>query len=434
MAYIRITKDERKSIEQMLKNGCCINQIAKALGRCFSTIEREIKNNRTQTQARSAFNKRYPDNNCRHADKCQKHHLCSGCNGTINACRHCIRCNAVCETFEPAFCSRRDQTPGCCNGCKKRKGCHLVKYDYHWKEAHVYAEKKKRLSRSGIAANDAELAQINRIVSPLLKKGQSIHSIYQQHKGEIPISERSLYNYVAANFLDADVFDLLRKLGRKPSRRRPEKRTDRTCHLKRTYEDYQLFLQNNPGVPVVQMDCVEGCKSSSKVLLCLKWVQSGFYMAFLLESQTSGQVSQLFRSLQQAMGPEKFRQLFPVILTDRGSEFTDPKAIEFFNGEKVTHVFYCDPRSPQQKAHVENENAMMRRKFPKGTNFDPFEQDDVLEALSNINSYRRPSKGEKAPLELFLFTYGKEVLEYFPLTLLDPDEVNLRPCVKKKAK
>lgn len=88
---------------------------------------------------------------------------------------------------------------------------------------------------------------------------------------------------------------------------------------------FQIELENSAGIFFKIK--VEGCKESSKMLLCLKWVQSGFYMAFLFEQQTAGQISRVFRSLQKTMGPERFRQLFPVILTGRGPEFTNPKAI-----------------------------------------------------------------------------------------------------------
>ena len=151
MSYRRITKQERSSIEQMLRKGASIYHIATELMRSPSTITKEIKAHRTQTALRSAFNKKYPDNNCARVLLCDKNHLCKICNGTVEACRQCMRCNAVCEAFEPVFCPKRDSSPWCCNGCPKRRSCHLVKYDYRAKEAHLYAQKKLVESRSGLA-------------------------------------------------------------------------------------------------------------------------------------------------------------------------------------------------------------------------------------------------------------------------------------------
>ena len=46
--------------------------------------------------------------------------------------------------------------------------------------------------------------------------------------------------------------------------------------------------------------------------------------------------------------------MFQVILTDRGSEFTDPAAIEFdAEGNRRTYVFYCDPQRSDQKGSIE---------------------------------------------------------------------------------
>lgn len=425
MTYIRLTRKERKSIEQALKSGESMNRIAKSLGRASSTIAREIRRNRTQTQARSAFNKKYADNNCLHAATCFKHHLCDDCNGTIDACRQCMRCNAVCDDFKPVFCPRRDQRPGCCNGCPKRRQCHLVKYDYRWKAADDYAEKKLHESRAGLSLTDDELEQLNQIVTPRLKNGLSVHRVYVDNIDQMPVSEKTLYAYLEAGLFEADLFDLPRKLQRKPYRRRPELRVDKRCHVNRCYEDFLTYKAENPGIPVVQMDTVEGAKGSRKVLLTLKWVQSGFLMAFLLERQTSAEVTRVFKDLQEKLGARRFMQLFPVILTDRGSEFTNPRAIEFMGEQEVTRLFYCDPRQPQQKAEIENEHAILRRKFPKGRSLDPYRQEDVLEALSHTNSYKRASKQERAPLELFLFTYGERILEVFPLKRIPDEQVNL---------
>lgn len=52
-------------------------------------------------------------------------------------------------------------------------------------------------------------------------------------------------------------------------------------------------------------------------------------LAFLRDANTARSVSEIFEHLYEVLGHETFTTLFPVILTDRGSEFTDPLAIEF---------------------------------------------------------------------------------------------------------
>ena len=430
MPYNRITLQERKSIEQMLKIGTSIYQIAIALNRSPSTITREIKANRTQTSLRNWFNKRYPDNNCQNVATCNIAHLCKVCNGTIQACRQCHKCNAVCDAYEPVFCSQRDRSPWCCNGCLKRHRCHFVKYDYRAKEANLYAEKKLVESRSGLALTDEEIRYLDELITPLLKKAQSPHHIYVNHKDEIPCSEKSLYTYLHAGIFKADLFDLPRTIQRKSRRRRPERKVDKGCYIGRTYKDFEQWCEENPGVPIVEMDTVEGTISSQKVLLTFIWTQSGFLMAYLLQRQTAYEVKRVFRTLQNTLGKTRFMQLFPVLLTDRGSEFTDPEAIEK-QDKGWTKIFFCDAQKPQQKPHIENIHTLLRRKLPKGTCFDDLCQEDIADILSHINSYKRRSKQDKSPIELFRFTYGQTILDLFKIREIEPDLVELTVYKKK---
>ena len=51
--------------------------------------------------------------------------------------------------------------------------------------------------------------------------------------------------------------------------------------------------------------------------------------------------------LRDRLGVELFARLFPIILTDRGSEFSDPESIERGeDGQTTTRVYYCTPNSP----------------------------------------------------------------------------------------
>lgn len=430
MSYKRITKQERSSIEQMLRKGDSIYPIAKELMRSPSTITKEIKANRTQTSFRSAFNKKYPDNNCARVILCDKNHLCKICNGTVDACRQCMRCNAVCEAFEPVFCPKRDSSPWCCNGCPKRRRCHLVKYDYRAKEAHLYAQKKLVESRSGLALSDEDVLYLDRLITPLLKKGQSIHHIYVNHKDQMLCSEKTLYTYLHAGLFTATLFDLPRTVQRKPRRKKPQRKVDKACYIGRSYEDYKQWRLNNPGVPTIEMDTVEGSKTSRKVLLTFVWPQSSFLMAYLLERQTASEVKRVITHLQDTLGTEMFNHLFPALLTDRGNEFTDPLAIEG-EANRWTYVFFCDARRPEQKPHVENGHTLLRQKLPKGSSFDNLTQEDVKRILSHVNSVKRKGKNDKSSIEIFRFTYGQAILDLFGVQEIEPDAVDLTKYKKK---
>lgn len=68
---------------------------------------------------------------------------------------------------------------------------------------------------------------------------------------------------------------------------------------------------------------------------------------FLRERNTAASVTEIFRELRQRLGGTCFSLLFQVIVTDRGSEFTDSMKVEEDpeTGEIQCRIFYCDPMS-----------------------------------------------------------------------------------------
>ena len=85
--------------------------------------------------------------------------------------------------------------------------------------------------------------------------------------------------------------------------------------------------------------------------------------------------------------------------------FTTDNGIENKHHQRITSntgapVFFTDPYSSWQKGGVENANKMLRRYFPKGTNFATVTQKDVDEALTRINNKPRKILGYKSSLQV----------------------------------
>ena len=60
-----------------------------------------------------------------------------------------------------------------------------------------------------------------------------------------------------------------------------------------------------------------------------------------------------------------FGELFLVLLTDHGGEFSCVPAFENdASGTKETSVFFCDPNAPDQKPHVENNRTLLHAVLP----------------------------------------------------------------------
>jgi IS30 family transposase len=119
-------------------------------------------------------------------------------------------------------------------------------------------------------------------------------------------------------------------------------------------------------------------------------------------------------------------------LGDNGSEFSNPKAIELDGeGNKRTQLFYCDPYSSFQKPNVELNHEFIRKILPKGKSLDGFTQADINLMMSHINSYSRAKLGDKSPLEMFGFLYGKDTLDILGLWSIEPNDILLKPSLLK---
>lgn len=125
---------------------------------------------------------------------------------------------------------------------------------------------------------------------------------------------------------------------------------DYQCRKGRTYTDFTSFMEQNPKLPIVEMDTVKGARGSHKVLLTMIFRETNFMLVFLMPDGTQKSVNAIFDKLTLLLGLDTFRKLFPVILTDNGVEFKGAHNIEFTeNGARRTRLFYCDP---QASCHV----------------------------------------------------------------------------------
>ena len=200
----------------------------------------------------------------------------------------------------------------------------------------------------------------------------------------------------------------------------------------RTYEDYIDYISNNSETSIVQMDTVIGTKDSSKVLLTLHFVKFHFQLAYLLDKKDSISVTNALNTICNNIGVENFKLLFNVILTDNGTEFSNPSAIEINpeNDETRCHVFFCHPYSSFEKGNCEKNHEYIRYVLPKGTNFDTLTQDKVNLMMSHINSTLRPSV-KCSPYDYMALTYGKEILDLLKIKKIDSKEVKLKPNLLK---
>lgn len=428
--------DDRIHIQMDITQNIPFSQTAAKLSCHSTTIAREVKNNSVTVYG----NKSLGYNSCIHRNSCSKIKVCGdACSYSSNRkCHICGRCRDMCPDFKEEFCMVTAKAPYVCNGCEKFGTCTLVRRTYDAQKAQQLADERISASRSGILNNPDNLERMNKLISPLIGKGQSIHDICVNNMDQLMCSERTIYNYIDAGDFDVKNIDLLRKVTFRQKKKETRLKIDKNCRVGRGYNDFDEYCSKHPDAFLTQMDTVIGTVGG-KSLLTLLLVDSGILLAFLKDSNTSQFTIDTINMLNRKLGDKVFDKLFPVILTDNGSEFSNPKAIEYRPGKSSldlpecrTRIFYCDPNRPQQKGAIEVCHEFIRRFIPKGKGFDDLTQHDVDTMVNHINSYARPKFGDRSPYEMGKLIYGKDVLKLLEITSIPPNEVTLKARLFKK--
>ena len=428
--FKHLNLDERYVIQHGLDAGKPFKAIGREIRRDCRTISREVSAYATVTKTGGSGR---CFNNCLNRYNCSVTKLKTGCSRK-KRCSLCFECcRTVCSEYSTQTCHTLLNAPYCCNNCPRKQQCTLSKMIYRAVKADkIYRENRSDANR-GIYADPEEIERINRIISPLISKGQSLHHICVNHSDELMLSEKTLYSYAAMGFFDAKNIDMPRKV-RYKSRKRSHSvfKVDKKCRIGRTYEDMLRFIDENGDIGAVEMDSVIGRKGG-KVLLTFFFTSTHIMLAFIRDSNTALSVKNVFNELYHNLGRERFITLFPMLRTDNGSEFTDPLSIEFdMNMSRRTCVFYCDPYASWQKPGCELNHEFIRRILPKGTSFDNLLQEDVDLMINHINSYARKSLNDKPPYDLFVSLFGKECADKLGLVLIPPDDITLKPSLLKK--
>jgi len=356
----------------------------------------------------------------------------------LKMCKQCYRsdfhCTQECPDYEPKVCPALKKPPYVCNGCKKKQNCLMEKSLYFAKHADECYRDTLVSTREGINQTPADMAMLDDLISPLLKKGQSMAHIYANHGSRIPCCRRTLYNYIDKAIFSARNIDMRRrvryKIRKKPTR---VSLSAREFRIGRTYDDFKKLLKDSPDTPVVEMDTVEGGKGKgSKVFLTMLFRNCSLMLMFLMEDKTAESVAKVFDRMSSALGTDTFNDLFRVILTDNGTEFQRPERLETDpDGNVRTSIYYCNPHSSWQKGMLEKNHEYIRLVIPKGLSLDNLTQNDTNKLMNHINSEARDRLNGCTPFNLSCMLLNNDLHHALDLEAIEPDDVTLHPTLLK---
>ena len=405
-----LNKELRGIIEQKLDEGLNFSQIAHIIHKDRRTISREIlKYSFTKI---STNKKTFNQNRCIHRLECKK-----------------FGCSSKLPCYVEQVCLILNKPPYVCNSCKRKAFCQLNKKYYRAKIAQDEYEKTLSESRIGVNLSKDQVYEINTLLNSLIiNKHQSLNHVFINNQSTLNFSKKSLYNYINLGIFDVKNIDLQRKVKYKPRKRNERNRIklDISIRKGRTYQDFLNFISTHPDASIVEMDTVEGIKGG-KVLLTLLFRKTKLMLIFLLDRKTKECVSEKFYFIKDLLGIELYKSLFQVILTDNGSEFFNPLAIELDNSGEfvVSHLFYCDPGKSYQKGSIEKNHEFIRYILPKGSSFDNLTQDKCDLIMNNINNTKRESLNNNSPFDLSLLLFPNNFFDKFNLIKIEDNYVNL---------
>ena len=137
-----------------------------------------------------------------------------------------------------------------------------------------------------------------------------------------------------------------------------------------------------------EMNLIIGKAETSPVLLTLTERYSRQELIFKLPDRKASTIRGVFDQLERQH--KDFDQRFKTLTTDNGSEFMEyEKLCRSIHGGSRFQVWYCHSYSAWEKGSVENHNRMIRRFFPKGTDFSKISKKRIAAVQDWMNNYPR---------------------------------------------
>jgi Transposase and inactivated derivatives, IS30 family len=398
-----LSYEHRLSIQSGIHEQLTLREIAEEIGCDPTTVSKEVKKHRFK----KVVNHNMKHNVCARKKVCRRRNVCNKKHGyqCKIACKSCRSCNERCSDFIKRECKLLSRYPYVCTMCEDKTVCEDVHYYYSAKGAQKEYEDTLINSREGICISKDELQELDELISPKVEAGHSLAMIYMNHKGEIMVSMRTLYKYIEKGVMASRNIDLRRRV-RYRERKKRKRYLPTESKVGHLYKDFKEEIAQNPKMKIWEMDTVEGEKGGS-VLMTLLLRGYNFMFVYHMKNKSAEGVIEVFDELERLLGSERFKEIFEVILTDNGLEFSNIKRIEAnAKEEKRTKLYFCEPRQSQQKGALEKNHEYIRYILPKGKSFDFLDEEKVELMMNTINSVKRVKLKEKSPNELI-----KEVID-----------------------
>lgn len=279
---------------------------------------------------------------------------------------------------------------------------YLLKEHYVYKADYaqmVYVKSVSNRGRNLKIGSDHEFAAYIEHMIKNLKYSPEALLLYMKNEGiqfSTTLCYKTIYNYLDMGlFLNVSNKDLTSKK-EKVKKKKEGSRVALNNRMGRSIEERDPAILDRKKYGHWEMDTVVSGQGKGKsCLLVLSERVTREEIILKMKDKKSSSVIHALNMLERKYGSKKFREKFKTITCDNGCEFLDSKGIEksrYTKGNRTT-VYYCHPYSSWERGTNENINRMIRRFFPKGTNFDEVTKQQIAMVEAWINNYPRKILG-----------------------------------------
>ncbi len=260
-----------------------------------------------------------------------------------------------------------------------------------------------KIGKDHALANYIEETIIKRDCSPAAVLG---YAMLEGRAFKTSVSVATIYSYIKKGlFLRITQVDLPRRGKRKNSYKKVQKKEPTRAPAGESIEKRPAEVNSREQFGHWEMDTVYSAKTSSKkALLVLTERKTRWEIIIMIPNRKAETVVKALDALERRYGAVNFRKIFRSITVDNGSEFAMSDGIERSVINKTmprTKVYFCHPYSSWERGSNENQNLMIRRKHPKGTDFAKVTKAEIEATAQWINNYPRRILGYMSSEILF---------------------------------
>lgn len=333
-----LNREERKTIERMLRAGANKGEIARALHRDKSTIKREVKRGSVIQRKKDLYESKDPERR-----------------------EYIAQMVYFAEVGQRVYKQRRSN----CGSRSKVVTCGKL----------ILFIESKILGKEKWSPDAAiGYAKVNKLFP-----GQEICS-------------RTFYNWIEAGLVKVKNIDLLLKVRRKP--KGPTKTRKKV--LGKSIDERPVTVNGREEFGHWEGDGIVG-KGQQGHLITLVERKLGVGLLFNAGSRDSSRIVEIMDDLEREYG-RHFTQIFKTITFDNGTEFANSEEIE---RKGRTEAYYAHPYSSFERGTNENWNGLVRRFIPKGSSFDKLTTGDIQRINHYINTLPRKRFGYRSPQDLW---------------------------------